>query len=125
MEQGRRLRRLVKLIGMLQEERGQTLAALVKAAGAGVRPVGRDLKVLRSAGVRVEFIPEKQRYLIPIGAIGVPRDLTAEQVLAVTAITHSIGRYPHAPLYESLRAAMVKLQQALPSSARRQVLRMS
>jgi predicted DNA-binding transcriptional regulator YafY len=121
----KRITRLVKLLQMLQGERGKNCDELAKACGIGRRTIFRDLKTLRGAGVPLEFNDQTKRYSIPSETFGVPRDLTAKEVLSVWALANSVERHSHIPFYESLHTAMTKMRRVLPAPVRRKFTRMS
>ncbi len=114
----KRITRLVKLLQMLQDGRGQNSAGLATACGVGRRTIFRDLETLRAAGVPLEFDARAQRYSISRGSFGPPTDLTAEEALSIWALANSAGSQPQLPLYEAARTAMAKLERSLPAAVR-------
>lgn len=122
---GKRIARLVKLLQILQRERGLNCTRLAKECGVNRRTIFRDLKSLRNEGVPLELNPQTNNYSIPSEAFGPPNDLTAEEVLSIWALANSIGRHPHIPFHESLRTAVTKVQRELPAPVRRKFTRMA
>ncbi len=119
----KRITRLVRLLQMLQEGKGQNTDGLAKACGVGRRTIFRDLEALRSAGVPLEFETRSQRYSIPRGSFGPPADLTADEALSLWALANSLGSQLQLPLYEQARAAIGKLERNLPPAERRRLRR--
>lgn len=119
----KRITRLVRLLQMLQEGKGQNTDGLAKACGVGRRTIFRDLETLRLAGVPLEFETKSQRYSIPRGSFGPPADLTADEALSLWALANSMGNKLQLPLYEPARAAIGKLERSLSQAERRRFRR--
>ena len=83
MMKDKRITRLVRLLPMWQDGRGQNSSGLAKAFGVKPRTIFRDLETLRAAGVPLEYDPAAQRYSIPRGTFGPPADLTADEALSI------------------------------------------
>jgi proteasome accessory factor B len=121
----KRIVRLMKLLQMLQEGRGQNPDGLAKVCGVGRRTIFRDLDTLRQAGVQLAFDTRSRRYSIPRGTFGPPSDLTAEEALSLWALANAVGGHPQLPFHESARTGMKKLLKQLPPEVRRKFQRLS
>lgn len=119
----KRITRLVRLLRMLQEGKGQNTAGLAQACGVNRRTIFRDLDTLRSAGVPLAFDAKAQRYSIPRGSFGPPADLTADEALSLWALANSVGEQLQLPLFASARAAIAKLERNLTASERQRFRR--
>lgn len=119
----KRITRLVRLLQMLQEGKGQNTDGLAKACGVNRRTIFRDLETLRSAGVPLAFDAKAQRYSIPRGSFGPPADLTADEALSLWALANSVGNQLQLPLFASARAAIVKLERNLSGPERQKFRR--
>jgi predicted DNA-binding transcriptional regulator YafY len=124
VKKGERLTRIVRLLRMLLAGRGYKMTELAELFGVVRRTVARDLALMRKAGVPVELDFKRDRYYVRSGNFGLS-ELTVEEALSVWALANSIGLQPHIPFYDSLRAAVEKVRQALPATTRRKLARMS
>jgi len=120
-----RIRRLIRIIGLLQSGRGQTVDALALECGVHRRTIFRDLNTLRDAGVPIAFDQERQlhrivgRYYLP------PTNLTAEEALAVIVLCHELGAQRPVPMTKAAHSAALKLEQSLPANLREHVRKLS
>ena len=121
----KRIVRLMKLLRILQEGRGQNPDGLAKVCGVGRRTIFRDLETLRSAGVALEFNTYSKRYSIPSGTFGPPSDLTAEEALSLWALANAVGNHPQIPFHDSARTGLKKLLKQLPIGVRRKFHKMT
>jgi proteasome accessory factor B len=121
----KRIVRLMKLLRMLQDGRGQNPDGLAKVCGVGRRTIFRDLETLREAGVLLEYSSHTKRYSIPSGSFGPPSDLTAEEAVSLWALANAVGNHPQIPFHDSARTGLAKLLKQLPIGARRKFHKMT
>ena len=115
-----RIRRLLKLIGMLQAGRGYNAEALARACEVSRRTIFRDLDALRQSGVPLCYDDQQQRYHIPETYFLPPTNFTPEEVLALIALCHDLGDRGQLPFFEPARTAALKLASSLPERLRQQ-----
>jgi proteasome accessory factor B len=113
-----RIRRLLKLIGLLQGGRGRNPESLAVDCGVSRRTVFRDLEVLRASGVPLAYDEERQQYHIPGTYFLPPTFLTSEEALAVITLCHELGSDGRLPFYDAACTAAVKLENNLPHEMR-------
>lgn len=116
-----RIRRLLKLIGMLQAGRGYNAEALAQACEVSRRTIFRDLDALRQSGVSLEYDDHQQRYYIPKAIFLPPTNFTPEEALALIVLCHDLGAHARLPFFQPARSAALKLAGNLPSRLREQV----
>lgn len=119
----KRVTRLVKLLQLLQDGRGQNSDGLAKAFAVRPRTIFRDLETLRAAGVPLTYDMAAQRYSIPRGTFGPPADLTAAEALSLWALANSGAHQSSLPFGDSSRSAIAKLERSLPRDERQKFRR--
>ncbi len=120
-----RITRLVQLLQLLQAGRGHNAGSLAQACGVSRRTIFRDLGTLRSAGVPLQFDEELERYHIPGSYFLPPTNFTADEALAVIALSHELGTSDTLPFYEPARTAALKLESSLPAQLREELRSMT
>ncbi|MFH1921403.1 MAG: YafY family protein [Planctomycetota bacterium] len=113
-----RIRRLLKLIGVLQAGRGYNVDALAQACDVSRRTIFRDLDALRQSGVPLIFDEGQQRYHIPGTYFLPPTNFTPEEVLALIVLCHDLGDRAQLPFFGPARSAALKLASNLPDRFR-------
>jgi proteasome accessory factor B len=93
---GIRIKRLLRLLQMLQSGPGKNASALAKACGVVRRTIFRDLQTLRDAGLPLEFDAKTERYYV----------------------SSEFGRNQELPFYDVAYNAAVKLEKTLPRTLR-------
>ncbi|MHC4398982.1 MAG: helix-turn-helix transcriptional regulator [Planctomycetota bacterium] len=116
-----RIRRLLKLLGMLQAGRGYNTEALAQACGVSRRTIFRDLGALRQSGVPLVYDDQHQRYHIPGTYFLPPTNFTAEEALALIVLCHDMGASRQLPFFGPAQRAALKLASNLPDRLRDQV----
>jgi predicted DNA-binding transcriptional regulator YafY len=116
-----RIRRLLKLIGMLQAGRGYNAEALAQACEVCRRTIFRDLDVLRQSGVPLVYDERLQGYRISETYFLPSTNFTPEEALALIVLCQDLGGGEQLPFFGPARSAAVKLASSLPSRLRRQV----
>lgn len=85
------------------------------------RTIFRDIKVLRYAGVPIEYDKKIQGYCIP-GTYYLPStNFTPEEALAMTVVCHELSAQMPAAFFGPARSASLKLESCLPRRVREQV----
>jgi predicted DNA-binding transcriptional regulator YafY len=113
-----RIRRLLRLVGLLQTGRGHNANALAVECRVNRRTIFRDLDVLRDAGVPLRYDEERQGYFIPGTYYLPPTNFTPEEALAVIVLCHELGEQHKLPFYAPARSAAAKLEGSLPARLR-------
>lgn len=119
MPSGDRLKRLLKLVGVLQSGRAYHARELAEICEISQRTVFRDLGVLQDAGVQVTNVPERGGYSISGNAALPPTDFTLEETLSLLLLAHAFGDGESGiPFLRPARTAAVKLLGTLPTRMR-------
>jgi predicted DNA-binding transcriptional regulator YafY len=113
-----RLKRLLKLIGVLQAGKGYNVNALAAACGISRRTAFRDINALKQAGVPLAFDDVQQRYRIPGTYFLPPTNFSAEEALAVIVLCHEFSEAKNFPYFAHAHSAALKLESALPAPLR-------
>ena len=113
-----RIRRLLKLIGMLQAGRGYNAEALAQACEVCRRTIFRDLDALRQSGVPLRYDERLQRYHIPETYYLPPTNFTPEEALALIVLCQDLGGREELPFFGPARSAALKLASSLPARLR-------
>ena len=116
-----RIRRLLKLIGLLQAGRGYNAEALAQACEVCRRTVFRDLDALRHAGVPLCYDEQQQHYRIPGAYYLPPTNFTPEEALALIVLCHDLGGQAQLPFFGPAQSAALKLASNLPQRLREQL----
>lgn len=120
-----RITRLLQLLQLLQAGRGHNAGSLAQACGVSRRTIFRDLDTLRTAGVPLQFDEELERYHIPGSYFLPPTNFTAEEALAMIALSHELGTSGRLPFYEPAQSAALKLESSLPIQLREELRSMT
>lgn len=113
-----RLTRMLALLRLLGSGPGQNANSLARTCGVGRRTIFRDLEVLRSVGVPVEYEQDTERYSVA-GNLSFPAtDLDAREALALLTLCHQLGGKQGLPFHGAARSAALKLESALPPQMR-------
>ena len=113
-----RIRRLLKLIGMLQAGRGYNAEALAQACEVSRRTIFRDLDALRQSGVPLRYDERLQRYHIPETYYLPPTNFTPEEALSLIVLCQDLGGREELPFFGPARSAALKLASSLPARLR-------
>lgn len=109
-----RIRRIVKLIGLLQGSQGYNAPALARACEVSTRTVFRYLEDLREAEVPLVYDDERKTYRIPGQFFLPPTNFTADEAIAMLVLCHELGDQHKLPLFAAARSAAAKLETSLP-----------
>jgi proteasome accessory factor B len=108
-----RIRRIVKLLGLLQGGQKYNAKALADACGVSRRTIFRDLDALRLAEVPLVYDEQRQSYCIPGHYFLPPTNFTADEAMALIVLSHQVGGRS-LPFYSAAQSAAAKLENALP-----------
>ncbi len=120
-----KLSRLLDLLRLLQGGSGHNANALALACGVNRRTIFRYLETLRSVGIPLEFDDELQRYSISGPSLLPPTNFTADEALAVIALSHEMGGTGKIPFYAPARSAALKLESNLPTRLREEMKKLT
>ena len=117
--QSNRLKRLLDLLMLLQAGHSAKVQYLADALGCSTRTVFRDLELLRSSGVNVDFDEEHGGYAINPVCDSLAADLTEDEWLAVL-LAASISSFSLSPLLANttVSQAIAKMLQIVPPTTR-------
>jgi proteasome accessory factor B len=120
-----KLSRLLDLLRLLQGGSGHNANTLALACGVNRRTIFRYLETLRSVGIPLEFDEELQRYSISGPSLLPPTNFSADEALAVIALSHEMGGTGKIPFYAAARSAALKLESNLPSRLREEMKKLT
>lgn len=111
-----KIRRILRLLELLQSGRPHSAQALAELCGASRRTVFRDLKTLQESGVSVLYDSRVQGHWIPRHAYLPPAELTLGETLAVLVLAHESSAHDRTVPFQNLaRDAALKLRSNLPN----------
>jgi predicted DNA-binding transcriptional regulator YafY len=116
-----RLKRQVRLLGLLQAGSFESVEAIARECGVNRRTIFRDLNLLRAAGMGAVFQPERKRYRVDAADLQAPSDLTLDEAFFSQLLCFELGRQDGLPYCQPAATAAVKLQARLPQSTRQTV----
>lgn len=109
---------MFELLRLLQTGPGQNANSLAQTCGVGRRTIFRDLEMLRSVGVQVEYEQDSERYSLA-GNLAFPAaNLDAHEALALLTLCHQLGGKQGLPFHGAARSAALKLESSLPAQLR-------
>lgn len=113
-----RTHRLIRLIRLLQADRGYDADALSKGMNVSRRTLFRDLTILKAAGVPFSYDKKTQRYHIGKDFFLPPINLTIGEALALMLVTRKIPQKRMHPDFTLAQEAALKLESAIPAQVR-------
>ena len=113
-----RLRRLLRLLELLQSGQYYDVAKLAAECGVSRRTIFRDLALLQKSGVQVRFDGTRQGYTVPGRTFLPPADLAVDETLSLLNLCAQLGGEQGIPFRQSARSAALKLASNLPASLR-------
>jgi len=116
-----RVTRLLEVIGLLQQGRGHNVNSLAQNCGVARRTIFRDLQMLKSAGVPLNYDADYERYHIPGQYYLPPTNFTADEALAVLVICSQLSDRRQLPFQEAALRAAQKLESSLPTRLQAEV----
>lgn len=109
-----RLRRLLRLLELLQSGQHYDVARLAAACGVSRRTIFRDLALLQKSGVQLRYDEELQGYALPERTFLPPADLTLDETLSMLNLCAQLGKEEGIPFRQSAEQAARKLTSSLP-----------
>lgn len=109
-------RRLIKILSLLQNPSGFNAAEIAEACGVVKRTVFRDLKLLRQAGLPIDYDAAADRHRLADGALLPGLNLSFSEALALLVLGQEAARADVTPLVGDARSAINKLTAALPAA---------
>lgn len=109
-----RIHRLLRIVTLIQSERGWSAARLAQELGTTERNIYRDLKMLQGAGIPVWHDPESRGYAIRRDFFMPAVSLTFDESLALLALGEHVGGAEQIPFTRSAGRAMSKIRCNLP-----------
>lgn len=117
-----KIRRLLRVIELLQSGRAYNTRQLAELSGISRRQVFRDLRTLQDSGVPLMYDAERQGYWLTASTFLPPTDLTLAETMSLIALALDLGRAREGiPFQRAARDAAIKLQSNLPGDLRQQV----
>lgn len=116
-----RIHRLLKIITLIQGERGWTSRRLAEECGVSERTIFRDLKMLDAAGIPYFFDPDNKCYSIHRDFFLPPMQLTLDEALALTALAEHVGASEQVPFTQAAARAISKIRGHLPVALRQEL----
>lgn len=116
-----RIHRLLKILTLIQGEKGWTPKRLALECGTTERTIYRDLKMLEGAGIPYFFDPETSGYRVRRDFFMPPVQLTLDESLALAALAERIGGGEQVPFTDAAAKAIRKVRSGLPQSIRNEL----
>jgi proteasome accessory factor B len=116
-----RIRRLLRLIHLLQGGRAYNTEALALECEVSRRTIFRDLGLLREVGVPLVYDELHQGYHVPGTYFLPPTSFTPEEAMALIVLCHDVGSQLPAPFFTLARSAAMKVESTLPGRIREKV----
>ncbi len=115
MASAQRVRRLLRLIELLQSGQAHNALQLAEQCGVSRRTIFRDLNTIQDSGIRVRYDEARQGYSLPAPKFLPPTDFTLDEALALLVLCgESADGTQGIPFLRSARAAALKLLSSLP-----------
>ncbi len=113
-----RVHRLLRIISLVQSQRGLGAAALAESCETTERTIYRDLDQIKEAGIPIHHDPGTEGYRIDGTFFMPPVRLTFEEALAVSALCEAMAESGAIPFVRPAAMAMHKIQAQLPREVR-------
>jgi len=116
-----RIHRLLKILTLIQGERGWTAERLAGECGVTTRTIYRDMKMLEGAGIPYFYDERNPGYAVRRDFFMPAVQLTLDESLALIALAEHIGGKEQIPLTRAAGKAMTKVRSTLPAELRDQL----
>lgn len=114
-----RIRRLVRLLELLQSGHAYNTVQLADLCNISRRTVFRDIRILQDSGVQVQFMEDRQGYTLPSNFFLPPMDLKLNETLSLLLLCQELGDQQQGiPFQSAAREAGFKLLSNLPRHLR-------
>lgn len=109
-----RIHRLLKILLLIQGQKGWTAQSLAEDCGVTPRTIFRDMEMLEGAGVPYFFDPETKGYQLRGDFFMRPLELTLDESLALIVLSEHIGGDEQVPFTRAASTAVAKIRGQLP-----------
>lgn len=109
-----RIRRVVKLLGMMQGGQIYNVQELADLCQVTRRTIFRDLEILRDAEVPLQFDEQRGGYQIPGQFFLPPTQFSPEEAFALLVLCRQLGDRRMIPFYSAAQSAADKISNNLP-----------
>ncbi len=109
-----RIHRLLKIITLIQGQRGYTAQKLADECKVTLRTIYRDMKILESLGIPYFHNPQSNGYQIRRDFFMPPLQLTLDEALALVTLGEQVGEREQVPMTRAASRALIKLRGNLP-----------
>ncbi len=116
-----RLHRILRIITLIQGQRGWDVKRLAAECSVTQRSIYRDLELLEGAGIPYFYDAEHKCYQIRRDFFMPPVDLTLEEALAMVALGQHIGGSEQIPFTRAANRVVAKVRSRLPERIRREL----
>ena len=116
-----RLHRILKIISLIQGQKGWNVKRLAAECGVTQRTIYRDLELLEGAGIPYFYDPQLKCYQIRRDFYMPPVELTLDEALAVVALGEHIGGQEQIPFTKPANRVVAKIRSQLPDRIRREL----
>jgi predicted DNA-binding transcriptional regulator YafY len=110
-----RIHRLLKILTLIQSERGWNVRRLASACGVAERTIFRDMQMLEGAGIPYFHDEEADGYRVRTDFFMPPIELTLVESLALIALSEQIGGKEQIPFMKAAARAIAKVKGQLPA----------
>lgn len=123
MANSEKLIRLLKIISLIQQRNGASLATLVKECEVCERTIYRDIEALAESGMTIHFDSESRKYQFIEKVFLKPLTFTVEEAAALIQCVQGFVSM-RTPLTTALRMAQERIMSCLPTERQRSVDRL-
>lgn len=116
-----RIHRLLKILTLIQAEKGWTADRLARECGVTVRTIYRDMKMLEGAGIPYFYDETNPGYAVRRDFFLPSVQLTLDESLSLIALAKHIGGKEQIPLTRAAGKAIAKVRSVLPPELREQL----
>lgn len=119
-----RIHRLLRVLTLIQGEKGWNAKKLAAECGTTERNIYRDLKMLTGAGVPWDFEKETNGYRVRRDFFMPAVELTFEESLALVALATQVGGNDQGPFTEAAAKAISKIRCNLPHKVQDELIKL-
>ena len=113
-----RIHRLLRILTLIQAEKGWTAARLATECGVTIRTIYRDMKTLEGAGIPYFYDETNPGYAVRRDYFMPPVQLSLDESLALIVLAEHIGGKEQIPLTRPAAKAITKVRGILPAQLR-------
>lgn len=116
-----RIHRILKIISLIQGQKGWNAKTLAKECQVTERTIYRDMEMLEGAGIPYFYDEQTRCYQIRGDYFMRPVEMTLEESLALVALGEHIGNHEQIPFTKAAGRAVAKIRSQLPEKIRREL----